>query len=42
MAISGFFPKDRMVPEFAEAAFSEKVGELAIPCALSLAGMSLK
>src|SRR4029434_8603249 len=22
----GFFPKDRMVPEFAEAAFSEKVG----------------
>ena len=27
----GFFPKDRMVPEFAEAAFSEKVGEVSNP-----------
>jgi peptidyl-prolyl cis-trans isomerase C len=27
----GFFPKDRMVPEFAEVAFSEKVGEISNP-----------
>ena len=27
----GFFPKDRMVPEFAEVAFSEKVGEISDP-----------
>jgi parvulin-like peptidyl-prolyl isomerase len=27
----GFFPKDRMVPEFAEVAFSEKVGEITNP-----------
>ena len=27
----GFFPKDRMVPEFAEAAFSEKVGDVSDP-----------
>jgi peptidyl-prolyl cis-trans isomerase C len=27
----GFFPKDRMVPEFAEAAFNEKVGEVSNP-----------
>jgi peptidyl-prolyl cis-trans isomerase C len=27
----GFFPKDRMVPEFAEVAFSEKVGEVSDP-----------
>jgi peptidyl-prolyl cis-trans isomerase C len=27
----GFFPKDRMVPEFAEVAFSEKVGEVSNP-----------
>lgn len=27
----GFFPKDRMVPEFAEVAFNEKVGEISDP-----------
>jgi parvulin-like peptidyl-prolyl isomerase len=27
----GFFPKDRMVPEFAEVAFNEKVGEISNP-----------
>lgn len=27
----GFFPKDRMVPEFAEAAFSGKVGDVSDP-----------
>jgi peptidyl-prolyl cis-trans isomerase C len=27
----GFFPKDRMVPEFAEVAFSEKVGDISDP-----------
>jgi parvulin-like peptidyl-prolyl isomerase len=27
----GFFPKDRMVPEFAEAAFSQKVGDISDP-----------
>ena len=27
----GFFPKDRMVPEFAEVAFKEKVGEISDP-----------
>jgi parvulin-like peptidyl-prolyl isomerase len=27
----GFFPKDRMVPEFAEVAFTEKVGEVSDP-----------
>jgi peptidyl-prolyl cis-trans isomerase C len=27
----GFFPKDRMVPEFAEVAFSEKVGDISNP-----------
>lgn len=27
----GFFPKDRMVPEFAEVAFSQKVGDISKP-----------
>ncbi|MGC2576660.1 MAG: peptidylprolyl isomerase, partial [Terrimicrobiaceae bacterium] len=27
----GFFPKDRMVPEFASAAFSQKVGDISDP-----------
>jgi parvulin-like peptidyl-prolyl isomerase len=27
----GFFPKDRMVPEFAEAAFNQKVGDISDP-----------
>ncbi|HEY5743767.1 MAG TPA: peptidylprolyl isomerase, partial [Terrimicrobiaceae bacterium] len=27
----GFFPKDRMVPEFAEVAFKEKVGDISDP-----------
>ena len=27
----GFFPKDRMVPEFAEAAFAQKVGDISKP-----------
>ena len=27
----GFFPKDRMVPEFAEVAFTEKVGDISDP-----------
>ncbi|HEY5704793.1 MAG TPA: peptidylprolyl isomerase [Terrimicrobiaceae bacterium] len=27
----GFFPKDRMVPEFAEVAFSQKVGDISDP-----------
>ena len=27
----GFFPKDRMVPEFAEAAFSQQVGDVSTP-----------
>jgi parvulin-like peptidyl-prolyl isomerase/formylglycine-generating enzyme required for sulfatase activity len=27
----GFFPKDRMVPEFADAAFSQKVGDIGDP-----------
>jgi peptidyl-prolyl cis-trans isomerase C len=27
----GFFPKDRMVPEFAEVAFAEKVGDISDP-----------
>lgn len=27
----GYFPKDRMVPEFAEAAFSQKVGQVGEP-----------
>lgn len=27
----GFFPKDRMVPEFAEAAFAQKIGDISKP-----------
>ena len=32
----GFFPKDRMVPEFAEAAFSQQVGDVSTPGALAI------